>query len=535
MIRYFFVFTGLLLLSTAMHWLPGSFDNSFSGHPDEPSHFLTGLMIRDWLLSFPLSNPMGFIYEYYEHYPKIAIGHWPPLFYGALGLWFIIFPATHTSALLMMALVTASLATTLYCCLSKRYGWGSALLAAILFVIVPLTQAIDSLIMTGTLVSLLSILATLAFARFLQLRSAGSSLLFGFIASAAILTRGSAFSLALVPAIAILITRRQELLYNWRLWISVIPVSLFCLPWYIATREYMTGTWAGAAGFIEYEFDSFVLYGSAYFTHFGPALLIPALIGFHSTVIKPWKKGEVTPFWASLTALLIATVIFHLSVPASIELRFLMPTLFPMMAFFVAGCTLITERLSAFGLSKPVNHIAVYGIILALFIKITFFVVDNRTHGYQQAASMAVALTEPDATLLISSDSIGEGSFVVEVAIQSQRPDGRYVLRGSKKLSSSDWMGRDYKLLLGSSTDIINYLNEENVQLIAIDRSIPEENQRPDMVLLEQALAQNPHQWQPVESVLIIRKIKQDSNQIRLFQRVDTSTLDETTQLKLGG
>ena len=529
MIRTLFVFTALLLLSVAMHWVSGSFDNSLSGHPDEPSHFLTGLMIRDWLLGFPHPNPMAFVYNYYEHYPKIALGHWPPLFYGALGVWFVIFPATHVSALLMMTLVTAALATTLYCCLNKRFGWASALLAAVLFVIVPLTQAIDSLIMTGTLVSLLSILATLAFARFLKLQTASSSLLFAIIASAAILTRGSAFSLALVPVIAIILTHRQELLYSWRLWISVIPVSLFCLPWYFATREYMTGTWAGAAGFIEYEFDSFVLYGAAYFTHFGPALLIPALIGFHSTVIKPWKNDGVTPFWASLTALLIATIIFHLSVPASIELRFLMPTLFPMMAFFVAGSALITQRVSAFGLSNAVSHIAVYGVILALFIKITFFVVDSRSHGYQQAASIAVALTEPDATLLISSDSIGEGSFVAEVAIQSQRPDGRYVLRGSKKLSSSDWIGRDYKLLLNNPQAIIDYLNTQKVQLIAIDRSIPEENQRPDMALLEQTLAQNSHQWQPVGTVFITRKTKQDSNQMQLFHRVDTTQI--TTQL----
>jgi hypothetical protein len=45
------VFVGLILL---LQWAGGSYHAEFGGYPDEPAHYLTALMIRDYITSgFP--------------------------------------------------------------------------------------------------------------------------------------------------------------------------------------------------------------------------------------------------------------------------------------------------------------------------------------------------------------------------------------------------------------------------------------------------------------------------------------------------
>jgi hypothetical protein len=66
--------------------------------------------LRDYILHGLGKSPLAFARNYYAHYPKLAIGHWPPVFYVAQALWIIMFPATRNSVLVMMALVTAMLA-----------------------------------------------------------------------------------------------------------------------------------------------------------------------------------------------------------------------------------------------------------------------------------------------------------------------------------------------------------------------------------------------------------------------------------------
>ena len=41
----------MLLAQVALLWARGSFRGEFGEYPDEPSHFVTGLMVRDYVLS----------------------------------------------------------------------------------------------------------------------------------------------------------------------------------------------------------------------------------------------------------------------------------------------------------------------------------------------------------------------------------------------------------------------------------------------------------------------------------------------------
>ena len=91
--------------------LGGTWDGGWSLEEDEASHFLTGLMVRDYLAAHCPWPPIEFATRYHAHYPRIGLGHWPPLFYAVQGIWMLIFPAFRDSVLVLQAAIAAAVAT----------------------------------------------------------------------------------------------------------------------------------------------------------------------------------------------------------------------------------------------------------------------------------------------------------------------------------------------------------------------------------------------------------------------------------------
>ena len=90
------VFAVFFAAVVVLQLLSGAFSSAFGGYPDEPAHLVTSLMARDFLADANIQNlthPLQFARDYYYHYPKVAIGHWPPLFYAVAGVRFLIFDA----------------------------------------------------------------------------------------------------------------------------------------------------------------------------------------------------------------------------------------------------------------------------------------------------------------------------------------------------------------------------------------------------------------------------------------------------------
>jgi len=87
-----------LLVAVGLQYLGGASHAELSGRPDESAHFVTGRMVADYLSTFPHTPMLQFAKYSYIHRPKIAIGHYPPLFYFIQGLWFLLFGASRQSA-----------------------------------------------------------------------------------------------------------------------------------------------------------------------------------------------------------------------------------------------------------------------------------------------------------------------------------------------------------------------------------------------------------------------------------------------------
>ena len=107
-LRHATVFGLSLLMTLLLQWRANAFQAEWSEDPDEPAHYVTGLMVRDYIAGGLRGSPMAFAQNYYAHYPKVAIGHWPPVFYLMQAGWMLLFGISRASLLGLMATLGAA-------------------------------------------------------------------------------------------------------------------------------------------------------------------------------------------------------------------------------------------------------------------------------------------------------------------------------------------------------------------------------------------------------------------------------------------
>src|SRR5271155_4519375 len=187
--------------------------------PDEASHYVSGLMLHDYLTKGLPQWPLRYAARYYVHIPYFAIGYWPPMFYVAESVWMICFGTTRGEVLLLTALVSALLATLLFMTVRKTVGGTAAFGFGLLFLLSPVVQQSSNAIMTDLPVALGTFAAILALARYLDSERIGYSVLFGVLASCTILTKSSGLILGALPLAAALLTGKIHLLKRFSFWV----------------------------------------------------------------------------------------------------------------------------------------------------------------------------------------------------------------------------------------------------------------------------------------------------------------------------
>ncbi len=208
----------------------GIFSAEFAHFPDEPAHVMTSVFFRDYFAAlFPA--PMPFAHDYYLHYPKIAIGIWPPVFYVLAGTWLLIFGTSHASFLIFMAVMGAALAATLSLWVRQVAGpWPGLCSGVLLLCLRPLRFGTTTMLVDTTL-TLMCLLATLALIRYFRTERLKDALLFGLLAALAMLTKGNANELALIVPLMLIVTGRYRLLRKKDLYLAGGIVVLLGLPW----------------------------------------------------------------------------------------------------------------------------------------------------------------------------------------------------------------------------------------------------------------------------------------------------------------
>ena len=96
---------GFTLICLAIQWRVGAWQADLGTNGDEAAHFVSAMLVFDYLRHGLPGSPMRFARAYYQHWPRVAIGHWPPLFYPFQALAFAIGGRLVGTAMAVQALV----------------------------------------------------------------------------------------------------------------------------------------------------------------------------------------------------------------------------------------------------------------------------------------------------------------------------------------------------------------------------------------------------------------------------------------------
>jgi hypothetical protein len=456
----------LLLLAIGFQVLSGAYGCDLANHPDEPAQFITGLMVFDYLRTSVGSNPLAFAQDYYLHYPKVAFGHWPPLFFCVQALCFFLLGPAKSSALVLVILATSLTAICLYCRLRRHYSIGLSFLAVLCFLALPVVRRHSAIVLADTLATLLVTLAVLSFSDFLLSARFRDVLWFAIWSSLALLTKGNEAALVFLPPVALVATGRFRLFKSWKLWFAAFFVFVVCAPFYWLTLRLatnVTGPGHLPAGYILYNLERLppLLEG------FGFVILavsaLGALSAFRSRLLTADTLEQVVDLRVSV-AWVLAVYLFQLVFPiAGAQVQYLLPVVPAILLMFARGLSIIQEGLIRW--SRPLRY-AVPGLLLLLIFLPQRLRVLNPVHGYGAVADAIPA--QKGTVVLVSSGSMGEGAIIVERRLRDPERQ-MFVLRGSKVLGVSAWNGRSYELRFKTTEDIREYLNRVPVHFIIVD------------------------------------------------------------------
>jgi hypothetical protein len=498
----------------------GAYGDDFY-YEDTAGHFVTGVMVADYVRTAAGSDPTAFAEEYYLRAPKVAFGRWPPLFHVLQGAWYLAFGASKASALALMAAIGAAAAACLFGRLSRLYGPGVAALAAIPIAAQPIMRWQVRNIMSDVLTMLLCMLAAFALADFLATRRVAKLAASAAWCVLAAMTKENAWYLLAFVPLAIVTNGGWSMRRDARVWAGVAAMAGAVVG--IAAYR----LWVGF-GLHGYQGVEELATRMMRFNAVGD--LLTALVGVAEPLmfvvagagwLAAFRSGaspEVRLHARLAAAWIVAMLLFFWAAPAPPQARYFMPALVPLA--LLAGSALRACREIFAGPSPAAARLAPWIVCLTL----TLFAAQPTLAGVRgyRAAAEAIPRAENQVTL-ISADSFGEGAFVVE-RLMTDRDRRGIVLRGSKALSDSDWLGTDFQLLAPTANDVFRYLCETPVHYIVVDAtSAPGEAETPDRPLLRQTIGEHPEAFELIGAFALTRGTNEFAEAVEVYRNVEAA------------
>ena len=483
-VRALIVFGMFVLLVWTKQHFAGASSAAFGAFPDEPAHFVGGLMFHDYLSNSSWKDPIGYVRDYHLHLPFFALGVWPPLFYAIEGVWMEVFGERRESILWLVAAIAAALATALYRVLEKQFDVGTAVAGGAMFLLVPVVQWSECVVMADLICSLFAVIAILFFARFMDRRRWFDSALFGCFAGLALLTKNSTYFLVLVPVFVIPAARRWDLLRTRALWIAPVVVACLYLPWLVISRPFLL---LGIRGLELPDFWGIQRQYLVTLWRQTSFLLLLAAIGAGYLITS---KRPIRPIAMCMLAVIpaISIGIFVAKVPVQDRL---------LIVSYVAVIFLACECLAAF-LRTWKRQVVLLACLLAFGVLSWGQFTRPPVNHLRGAVAFLQARdgNHPGAVLAPSS---GEGPWIAEIAQSEAKRPLRIVLRPTKVFGDENWNGTNWHPFYTSAADLRAFFDRVPMKYCilappAAGRSYPHEQ------MLEYVMAANPEQWRLIYS-----------------------------------
>jgi hypothetical protein len=527
------IFVITLLLQRAS----GAYSGSFGAESDEASHYVTSIMVRDYLAQGLPGNPVTFAKNFYVHYPRVGFGLWPPLFHVGPGLWMLAFGVGRTSIMSLLAILTTIWAIVFYQLARPLLGTIGAVISAALLVMLPITQKMTSTVMPDMALAVIVLLAMAAYARYLENERTADAFSFGFWAAVALLVKYNALALALLPPLCVVITGRYYLLRRKNFWLPIAVVLVIAGPWYFIMRHFIF--YAAEPGSVGATIGTAI--GSnvrALVFIAGPIIFLLAVIGFaiqrtrvvraqHQFQRKEWSVCTVA------VGMILCIFLFHSLIYPIYDPRYLLPAIPPLL--MLASLSVIYMYSV---LSKRSNlAIAACLLVVMAHLASNFAVPKKKTSAYVKVMDAVAAAGLPrHGGVLVSADGVGEGMLTAEFAMRDLRPD-HYIVRASKVLATQTLMGDQYQLKYKTPDQVMTLFDSIPIAVAVIQKCSPGKCGEHENILVEAATLY-PDRWRlssiiPDENgspIRIYQIIGNESKAVRSLQIDMTNTLGTTVE-----
>jgi glycosyltransferase involved in cell wall biosynthesis len=446
---------GVVLL--AIQIAGGAFQAEFTGHPDESAHLVSGLMVYDYLVSLPRENPIAWAGQYYLHYPKVAIGHWPPGYYALEAVWWLFLGPSRWSAMLLQWAIGVAALTVLY--RLARASFSLPITAGIIActIATPVFQQSLDQTMADLCCLLWSVLIMLAVVRLVDRQDGTAAFLLVLWLLAAALTKGTVVCLLPVPVVALLASRQ--------------PIRI-PLPWLVAAATVIL---APAAWYL--WMGGIRAWGGMSTSEPWPGASIGHLAGwgFLGLACLGLRRN---PLALAAVSVIVCTLGVSFVVRAMREDRH----------WIIALPAILV--LAGFGLSRFHSPLIVGALLVPALLLFPFSWYRQSESGY---AGLVRQLRRP-ARMLISSSAMGEGPWTAVTSLAEKRP-GSLVARASKVLAVVGADGEGYRLLYPTRNAVARRLDELAIDTVIL-HSPPTLTPRPHHALLQDAIG-NSTAWRP--------------------------------------
>jgi len=259
---------------------------------------------------------------------------------------------------------------------------------------------------------------------------------FALLAAACPLIKGNGALVALIPALDIALTGRLRLLRQPALWAAAIIAFAIVAPWYWLSFAISADGFNYAPG-LPYATLALEENGRAILASVGVAGLLLALAGTAS--LAPRTSPAERRLCCLALSVVIATLVFQSAVPASLAPRYVAPLL-PWLVV-LAGLGLV--NLGRFG--RP-GHAAAAALGVAALLPAGATLATLPPKPDLGAPRLADAMVRRGGLWLVDGRSGAEGALIAAGAYADAGRRRIWVERASQWLSTSDFMGRGYRL-----------------------------------------------------------------------------------------
>lgn len=463
-----------------------AYSAGFSG-ADEPSHFLNGYFISSYLKSHFGSNPMAFATDFYIHYPKISIGHWPPAYYGLLSMIFLVAPATYTSAFILNVLVASLPAIGVAAALGRLCGRQAALAGVILYALTPLALEGQVMFMVDQPLAAALVAATAIWIAYVDKPTWGRALAFAAMSALAVLIKGNGWVALFIPLYQVALSGTWRKLVSVKLFVAAALGALLVVPWYLVTSKIAADGFNYQAGpaYAMKALGANLMFFVDNISWLGVALALYAIVAeFRARAVSPLRWTIVS----SITSLILATLTLQSLVPVDIVDRYMAPALPAMVVLAIIGALRLLDLFPAMksggwrmlGWAVLTVPMAWAGVNHLLERQ------PKADVSALQVARQLAPTTRPGITVVDGSSGY-EGAFIAAMAVNDPGLQS-YVVRASKLLADSNFMGSVYTLKFHDSQQVLAELHRLGVQNVVVIRA-GDEAAFPHSEQLRQAVA----------------------------------------------